>query len=176
MQFLLRFQRRVRTSRRFVFENIMDLDHVCHLHKKWFGDLRPIVRRHDYVEYRLRSSFYGVPQDLLVRGAPLNRDRYWYEFLGPLARVRVDGAMVGPDGDLLLTESIAYRFSFWLAPIVWLIKPLLKRQKQDIFDADARLLERVYRLDREGFQRYELDGSRGRRRGLFRPRARGRSA
>jgi hypothetical protein len=31
-------RRRLRTARRFVFENIMDLDHVCPLHRRWFAD------------------------------------------------------------------------------------------------------------------------------------------
>ena len=76
------FSRRVRTARRFVFENIMDLDHVCVLHKRWFQNLRVSVWRPDYVEYRLLSHFYGFTQDIRVRGAPLDEHRYWYEFSG----------------------------------------------------------------------------------------------
>src|SRR5712692_468768 len=155
MQIASTYVRRLKTCRHFVFENIMDLNHVCSLHKKWFRNLRIRVRRPDYVEYRLTSVFYGLKQETLVRGAPIDADHYWYEFLTPLARMRVDGSMQGPDGELILTERITYRFAWPLAPLFWLLRPLFQRQKQDILIADSQLLERVYELDRSGFRRTE---------------------
>lgn len=131
----------------------MDLDHVCHLHKQWFSNLRIYIWRKDYVEYRLTSHFHGLQQDILVKGAPIDDDSYWYEFIGPLAYIRVDGSMSGPDGELTLTEKITYRFLWILAPLFWLLKPLFKKQKEDILMADSQLLERMYELEIKGFQR-----------------------
>lgn len=147
------FSRNLKTSRKFAFENIMDLDHVCHLHEKWFSNLRIRVWRQDYVEYRLTSHFHGLKQEIFVKGAPIDENSYWYEFNGPLARIRVDGFMSGPDGDLTLTEKITYRFIWPLFPLFWLFKPLFKRQKEDILHDDGRLLERMYALEQEGFTR-----------------------
>ncbi len=100
------FRHQVKTSRRFVFHNIMDLDHVCALHKRWFRNLRILVQKPDYVEYRVTSLFYGLKQETLVRGGPVDEDRYWYEFLAALAHIRVDGLLQGADGALTQTESI----------------------------------------------------------------------
>jgi hypothetical protein len=147
------FRRRLRTARRFVFENIMDLDHVCNLHRRWFSDLRVRIRRPDYVEYEVTGTFHGLRQNMLARGGPVDDHRYWYEFLGRWLTVRVDGAMEGPDGDLFLIEEITYRFPWFAAPLEFLAEPLFRKQKEDILLADSRLLERVYRLDREGFRR-----------------------
>ena len=160
MKIVSTFRRKLKTSRKFVFENIMDLDHVCVLHRKWFSNLRIIVQQADYVEYRLTSSFYGLRQELLVRGAPIDHDRYWYEFSGPLAKIRVEGLMEGADGCLTLIERITYQFSWLLAPLFWLLRPLFKRQKQDILLADSGLLERVYELDQAGFRRRENESPR----------------
>ena len=159
MQITSSFRRRLGTSRRFVFENIMDLEHVCVLHKRWFRNLRIIQQGPQYVEYRLTSLFYGLRQEILVRGAPIDADHYWYEFLGPLAQIRVDGEMHGPDGELTLTENITYRFSWWLAPLFWILSPFFRHQKEDILLADSRLLERVYELEQAGFERL-VDRSR----------------
>jgi len=131
----------------------MDLEHVCVLHKKWFRNLRVIVQKPDYVEYRLVSLFYGLKQDILVRGAPIDKDHYWYEFLGPLARIRVEGLLEGVDGDLTQTEMIIYDFHWSLTPVFWLLRPLFYKQKEDILADDSRLLERVYKLDQAGFVR-----------------------
>jgi hypothetical protein len=143
----------LKTSRLLVFENIMDLDHVCVLHRRWFGNLRVRTWRTDYVDYQLSSNFYGLKQDVQVRGGQINGDRYWYEFNGPLARIRVDGHMEGPDGNLLLTEVITFNFAWPFAPLFWLLKPLFKAQKRDILRDDSSLLERSYQLEREGFRR-----------------------
>src|SRR5438309_10098040 len=94
------FQGRVKTSRRFVFENIMDLDHVCSLHKRWFRNLRIVAQKPDYVEYHLTSLFYGLKQETTARGGPVDENCYWYEFITPFAKMRVDGLMEGRDGDL----------------------------------------------------------------------------
>lgn len=150
------FKHSLKTSRRFVFENIMDLDHVCTLHKKWFRDLRVIVQRPDYVEYRLTSLFYGLRQEIVARGGPVDADCYWYEFLSPLAKMRVDGLLEGQDGNLTQTETITFHFSWLLTPIFWALRPLFKRQKEDILRDDTSLLERVYELDQRGFTRLEL--------------------
>ena len=131
----------------------MDLDHVCVLHRRWFGNLRVRTWRPDYVDYRLSSNFYGLKQDVQVHGGPINRDRYWYEFNGPLAHIHVDGHMQGPDGNLLLTEAITFNFAWPLAPLFWLLKPLFKAQKIDILRDDSSLLERSYQLERDGFRR-----------------------
>lgn len=149
------YRRRLKTARHFIFENIMDLDHVCHLHKKWFGNLRIIFWKSDYVEYRLDSYFYGLKQDILVRGAPVDRDRYWYEFIGPLARIRVDGVMEGPDGDLVLNETITYDFHWIWTPIFFLLRPIFRLQKQNILRDDSRLLEKEYELAQKGFTRVQ---------------------
>jgi len=153
------FTRHLRTSRSLVFENIMDLDHVCVLHRRWFENLRIRTWRADYVDYQLSSNFYGLKQEVHVRGTPIDHDRYWYEFNGPVARIRVDGQMEGPDGDLLLTETITFNFAWPLAPLFWLFQPLFKTQKTDILRDDASLLERAYELERVGFRRSPSAGS-----------------
>jgi hypothetical protein len=155
-----RFSRKLATSRRFVFENVFDLDHVCVVHRKWFSDLRIRTWRPDLVEYRLTSRFYGLRQEVEVRGAPIDADRYWYEFNGPLARIRVDGEIVGPDGAITLTEAITFEFATWLAPLFFALRPLFQRQKLDILRDDSSMLERVLQLDRAGFRRHELDEPR----------------
>lgn len=43
LQTTLIVRHKVKTGRRFVFQNIMDLDHVCSLHKLWFRNLRIVV-------------------------------------------------------------------------------------------------------------------------------------
>jgi saccharopine dehydrogenase-like NADP-dependent oxidoreductase len=103
----------------------------------------------------LQSLFYGLEQDTLVRGATIDQDRYWYEFLTPIAKIRVDGSMAGPDGNLTLTEIITYNFHWLLLPLFWLLKPFFRRQKEDILFDDSRLLERVYQLDQTDFERQE---------------------
>ncbi len=158
MRLVKTFSRRLKTARRFVFENIMDLDHVCVLHKRWFRHLRIRVWRPDYVAYRLRSNFYGLRQDIEVRGAPIDENRYWYEFRGRLARIRVEGLMEGPDGDLTLTETITYHFPWALAPLFWALGPLFVRQKRDILSDDGRLLETSYALEQAGFKRSDAPG------------------
>src|SRR4030095_7441069 len=135
----------------------MDLRHVCVLHKRWFKHLRTIKQSPQYVEYRLQSLFYGLKQ---VRGAPTDQNRYWYEFLTPLARMRVEGSMDGPDGDLTLTETITYNFHWLLTPVFFLLEPLFERQKQDIIFDDSNLPERVYQLEQVGFKRQETDNPR----------------
>ncbi len=133
----------------------MDLDHVCHLHAQWFSNLR--IRRwsQQYVEYRLTSHFFGFNQEIFVKGAPIDDSTYWYEFNGSLAKIRVDGSIEGTDGDLTLTEVISYKFHPIFAPIFWLLKPFFKVQKEDILNADTKLLERMYELEQKGFQRAE---------------------
>jgi hypothetical protein len=158
MKVTAKYQRKLCTSRRFVFENVFDLEHVCVVHRRWFRNLRVRVQRPDYVEYLLTSWFYGLEQETLVRGAPIDADRYWYEFLTPLARMRVEGVMEGSDGDLILKETITYNFHWLLAPFFWGLRPLFSRQKDDILRADSGLLERVYELDQRGFRRRELGG------------------
>jgi hypothetical protein len=133
----------------------MDLDHVCILHKRWFRNLRVIVQRPDYVEYRLTSLFYGLQQEITARGAPIDQNRYWYEFNAPLARMRVEGLLEGPDGDLSQTETISFSFHWLLAPLFWLLRPIFKKQKEDILRDDSALLERVFELDAKGFKRLE---------------------
>jgi hypothetical protein len=133
----------------------MDLDHVCTLHQRWFRNLRIIIQRPDYVEYRLTSLFYGLKQETIARGGPIGENRYWYEFVAPLARMRVEGLLEGHDGDLSQTEAISFSFHWFLAPVFWLLRPLFKRQKQDILRDDSALLERVYELDAKGFKRLE---------------------
>lgn len=151
----LTFCHLVRSSRRFVFENIMDLEHVCVVHRRWFQDLRVREQRPDYVEYRLTGLFYGLRQEVLARGGPVGPARYWYEFTTAVARMRVDGTLEGEDGNLTQSEVITFDFAALLAPIMWLLRPLFLRQKSDILAADTALLEREYALDRSGFQRNE---------------------
>jgi hypothetical protein len=151
----LTFCHRLRSSRRFVFENIMDLDHVCVLHRRWFRNLRVRVQRPDYVEYGLTGLFYGFRQEVLARGGPVDSDHYWYEFITRIAWMRVEGRLDGEDGDLTQTEIITFHFTALLAPIFWLLRPLFARQKRDILMADTALLEREYALEKEGFQRTE---------------------
>ena len=91
----LTFSHCLRSSRRFVFENIVDLDHVCVVHRRWFRDLRIRVERPDYAEYRLTALFYGLRQEVLARGGRLDSDHYWYEFITQVARMRVDGTLEG---------------------------------------------------------------------------------
>jgi hypothetical protein len=52
----------------------------------------------------LTSLFYGLRQEIKARGAPVDENCYRYEFLAPLAKMRVDGLMKGPDGDLTQIE------------------------------------------------------------------------
>ena len=153
MEFSLTFSRRVLTARRFVFENIMDLDHVCVVHRRWFSDLRIREWRADHVDYQLVSRFFGLRQDVRVTGAPIDEHRYWYQFESALACIRVDGRMDGPEGELTLTETITWRFPAVLAPVFALLKPLFLRQKQDILRDDTALLEREYALEQEGYRR-----------------------
>jgi hypothetical protein len=160
MKIVSQYRRQLRTNRRFIFENIFDLEHVCIVHRRWFRDLRVRVQRPDYVEYRLKSLFYGFRQDVLVKGAKVDNDHYWYEFNGRLAQIRVEGAISGPDGDVDLTETIIYRFPWLLAPVFLLLWPLFRRQKQNILTDDTKLLERVYALSQTGFRRHEFSGSR----------------
>ncbi len=157
---ILKFSRIVKTSRKLIFENIMDLDHVCHLHARWFSNLRVIIQRSDYVEYRLTSSFFGLKQEVLAKGGPIDENRYWYEFNGRITQVRVDGYMEGPDGELLQTETITYKYKWFFAPFFWILKPCFNIQKNDIFEADSAALERMYKLEQEGFQRNEISRSR----------------
>jgi hypothetical protein len=151
----LTFRHFVRSGRRFVFENIMDLEHVCVVHRRWFQNLRVREERPDYVEYRLTGLFYGLRQEVLARGGPVSPDRYWYEFITAVARMRVDGTLEGEDGKLTQTEVITFEFAAVLAPIMWLLRPLFMRQKGDILAADTALLEREYAIDQSGFQRNE---------------------
>jgi Saccharopine dehydrogenase NADP binding domain len=155
MKLVKTFTRKVKTARRFVLENIMDLDHVCVVHRKWFRHLRIRTWRRDLVSYRLQSRFHGLTQDIEVAGGPIDADRYWYEFNGPIARIRVDGEISGPDGDLTQTETITYRFHWAMTPVFWLLGPLFERQKDDILHDDTALLERVYAMDQAGFVRTE---------------------
>ena len=154
------YKRKLRTTRRFIFENIFDLEHVCVLHRRWFSNLRIRAQRSDYVEYRLTSWFYGLRQEILVRGAPIDENRYWYEFLGRFARIRVEGLIEGPDGNVLLNETISYQYPWPLAPLFFILRPLFQRQKEDILLADGALLERVYELEQRGFQRLEVHAPR----------------
>jgi Saccharopine dehydrogenase NADP binding domain len=143
-----------------VFENIMDLEHVCVVHRRWFQNLRVRVQRPDYVEYRLLGLFYGLRQEVLARGGPVGTDRYWYEFITAIARMRVEGRLEGEDGNLTQTEVITFEFATVLAPIFWSLRPLFIHQKRDILAADTALLEREYALDQRGFQRNESSSPR----------------
>ena len=156
----LTFRHLLRSSRRFVFENIMDLEHVCVVHRRWFRNLRVLVQRPDYVEYRLTGLFYGLKQEVLARGGPVDPAHYWHEFITAIARMRVEGRLDGEDGNLTQTEVITFHFAAVLAPIFWSLRPLFVRQKQDILAADTALLEREYALDQRGFQREESSAPR----------------
>jgi hypothetical protein len=151
----LTFRHSLRSSRRFVFENIMDLEHVCVVHRKWFKNLRVRIERPDYVEYRLTGLFYGLKQEVLARGGPVDQDQYWYEFVTAVARMRVEGRLEGEDGNLMQTEVITFRFAAVLAPVFWLLRPLFIGQKRDILAADTALLEREFELAQQGFERKE---------------------
>lgn len=156
MQIVSIFSRALKTSRKYAFENIMDLDHVCHLHARWFSNLRIRQWSREHVDYRLTSHFYGLTQEIDVKGEPIDENSYWYEFNGPIARIRVDGSIEGPDGDIVLTEKITYRFAWFFAPFFWILQPLFKKQKDDILLEDSRLLERMFDLEQKGFQRDEV--------------------
>jgi len=160
MQMRHTFRHCLRSSRRFVFENIMDLEHVCVVHRRWFRNLRVRVQRPDYVEYSLTGLFYGLRQEVLARGGPVDADRYWYEFVTAIARMQVEGSLDGQDGNLTQTEVITFHFMAVLTPIFWLLQPLFARQKRDILLADTALLEREYALEQEGFQRTEATPQR----------------
>jgi hypothetical protein len=160
MQMRMEFRHQLRSSRRLVFENIMDLEHVPVVHKRWFGEVRIRQQRPDYVEYRLASYFFGLKQEILARGGPIDDDHYWYEFVSPVATARVDGTLEGADGNLTQTETITFRFPLILTPVFWLLKPLLLRQKQDILKCDTDLLEREYALEQSGFRRHERTAPR----------------
>jgi len=151
----LTFRHQVRSSRRFIFENIMDLDHVCVVHRRWFQNLRVIVQRADYVEYRVSGRFYGLKQEVRARGGPSDANHYWYEFITAVARMGVEGNLDGDDGNLTQTEVITFEFAAVLAPVMWLLRPLFVRQKQDILADDTSLLEREWTLEQSGFQRNE---------------------
>ena len=134
----------------------MDLDHVCTVHKRWFRDLRIVAQRSDYVEYRLTSLFYGLRQQITARGAPIDANRYWYEFLAPLAKMCVEGLLEGEDGELTQTEKITFKFHWLFAPVFLLLRPLFRKQKEDILRDDSALLEREYALEGTGFKRVEV--------------------
>jgi phenylpropionate dioxygenase-like ring-hydroxylating dioxygenase large terminal subunit len=69
MQLQLEFRHELRSSRRLVFENIMDLEHVPVVHRRWFRAVRIRNQRPDYVEY-------GLKQEILARGGPIDNDHY----------------------------------------------------------------------------------------------------
>ena len=138
----------------------MDLEHVCVVHRRWFRNLRVRVQRSDYVEYRLRGLFFGLRQEVLASGGPVDADRYWYEFITTIAQMRVEGRLEGEDGNLTQTEVITFEFATVLAPIFWLLRPLFIYQKWDILAADTALLEREYALEQRGFQRNESTSPR----------------
>ena len=103
------------------------------------------------------SVSYGLRQEITARGAPIDENRYWYEFLASLAQMRVEGVLDGQDGHLTQTEKITYRFHWLLLPIFLLLKPLFKKQKEDILRDDTALLEREYELEQRGFKRVEVN-------------------
>jgi hypothetical protein len=138
----------------------MDLEHVCVLHRRWFRNLRMRVQRPDYVEYSLTGLFYGLRLQVLARGGPIDADNYWYEFITPIARMRVEGALDGEDGSLTQTEVITFHFTALFAPIFWVLRPLFVLQKRDILAADTALLEREYALEIAGFRRTESSSRR----------------
>jgi len=153
MQLIKTFTRKVKTSRKFIFENIMDLEHVCYVHKNWFRDLRIVTQSPYYVEYYLTSVFYGLTQRTHVRGGPIDEDRYWYEFHTPLAKMKVQGSIEGKDGDLVQKELITYNYHWLLHPIFLILSPLFEKQKENILEDDSRLLERMFTLERKGIPR-----------------------
>ncbi|MGV7220007.1 MAG: saccharopine dehydrogenase family protein [Nitrospinales bacterium] len=138
----------------------MDLNHVCHLHRKWFSNLRIITQDPKYVEYRLTSSFYGFSQEILAKGGPIDENSYWYEFNGWLADIRVDGHLEGLDGNLRQSEKITFKYHWTLGLIFRFLKPIFLKQKRDILSADSNALERMYELDQKGFQRMEPERPR----------------
>jgi hypothetical protein len=152
---IIEFSKTVKTSRKLVFENIMDLNHVCHLHRQWFSNLRIIAQDPHYVEYRLTSTFYGIAQEILARGGPVDENTYWYEFNGLLADIRVDGQLEGQDGNLQQSEKITFKYHWSLGFVFKILKPFFIKQKQDILSADSDALERMYELEQKGFQRME---------------------
>jgi hypothetical protein len=157
MKLVKHFKRQVKTSRQYVFENILDLEHVCVLHKRWFSHLRIILQESDYVEYRLLSSFYGAKLDTLVRGKVIDENRYWYEFNTKLSKIRVEGTLTGADGNLMLDETISFNYHWILFPVFLILSPLFQKQKEDILRDDTQLLERVYKLNQKGFKRFDED-------------------
>jgi Saccharopine dehydrogenase NADP binding domain len=98
-----------------------------------------------------------LKQETTARGGPVDENRYWYEFITPFAKMRVDGLMEGRDGDLTQTENITFNFHWSFAPVFWLLRPLFKKQQKDVLPDDSALLERVYELDVTGFQRLEQE-------------------
>jgi len=68
-------------------------------------------QRPDYVEYRLTGLFFGLMQEVLARGGPVDADHYWYEFITAVARMRVEGRLAGEDGNLTQTEVITFQFT-----------------------------------------------------------------
>lgn len=156
----LTFSHQLRSSRRFVLENIMDLEHVCVVHRRWFRNLRVRLQRPDYVEYNLTGLFFGLRQEVLACGGPVDENHYWYEFITAIARMRVEGTLEGDDGNLTQNEVITFHFTTLLAPIFWMLRPLFTRQKLDILAADTRLLEREYTLEKQGFKRTESTSQR----------------
>src|SRR5437879_12876235 len=119
----LTFRHSLRSSRRFVFENIMDLEHVCVLHRRWFRNLRVRVQRPDYVEYSLTGLFYGLRQEVLARGGPVDADHYWYEFITAISRMQVEGRLDGGDGHLTQAEGITLYSSASLSPFSRFLRP-----------------------------------------------------
>src|SRR5207247_2439004 len=59
-------------------------------------------------------------------------------------------------------ETITYDFPPPLAPVFWLLRPVFRRQKQDILRDDTRLLEREYELSKTGFKRLSSPARRPR--------------
>jgi hypothetical protein len=125
----------------------------------------------DYVEYSLTGLFYGLRQEVLARGGPVDADHYWYEFITAIARMQVEGRLDGEDGNLTQMEVITFHFTALLGPIFWLLRPLFARQKRDILMADTALLEREYTLEQQGFQHGVNSAARCRvwRQRFFRP-------
>lgn len=104
MQTTLVSRHKVKTGRRFVFGNIMDLDHVCTAHKRWFGDVRIVAQRPDYVEYLRPPRAGGMTTSDGIEAMQLRSRR---EALGGfvvagLVEDKFGGApgAVGDEGDL----------------------------------------------------------------------------